>query len=672
METNPARKKIEHRRHARIAVWLCSLAALSALEGCGRHEEAPVATDSQRIGGVYIPEGGASAPWVSADWVDLDVHSRLALPASFGLVMSNNAGEDVTVGVTLESFGLDTRKASIFLGSLVVPARASFTVPIDLSWLPIRSVGSVSSVHASLQLYKGRAQRQLTTSRLAYEFDPGLSTITLWGSTARRFALANPRDPRQERMQLAALDATLLTPQGDVWNGSSFVPVASLPPVGGAGYQIRGSVDFWEAWPASVPAPGTPLDGPPGPTKVCGTHTWKFYDANVGEDYFWMNGFNAEPARYTAALLENYDTGQAVWAGWLGSSGCTPSMDLPAGTYGLTLASKLRTQTNSGAVTVDVETEQSFDYGGAPVNTPVVGYARTLFDVHPGPAPTTVQVGVYLTTVASNILVVGGRMFDMPDHGLSQGHIRVTTRDPSTNNIDCSAGGGEPPISWASTSHALKQSTICLGRKNTLDPSDGWSKFVVGHEFGHAVQGLGMGNLTTDYDNPISQPLCRCDHVGSSNQYHCLQSQEHIGAGASEGFAHLYASRIFNHQEQSDCAFGYYKEFMDSSYTVQQPPVAVSCKTPVKWLENQCLTANRGVEYDWMNFLYDINSAPSSQRTSLSNLWQVYLTACSPPECESENLSWSALDNGAKAYYGTNNLRYLKLVASGSNFGVNH
>jgi len=126
------------------------------------------------------------------------------------------------------------------------------------------------------------------------------------------------------------------------------------------------------------------------------------------------------------------------------------------------------------------------------------------------------------------------------------------------------------------------------------------------------------------------------------------------------------------HQEQSDCAFGYYKEFMDSSYTVQQPPVAVSCKTPVKWLENQCLTANRGVEYDWMNFLYDINSAPSSQRTSLSNLWQVYLTACSPPECESENLSWSALDNGAKAYYGTNNLRYLKLVASGSNFGVNH
>ena len=68
----------------------------------------------------------------------------------------------------------------------------------------------------------------------------------------------------------------------------------------------------------------------------------------------------------------------------------------------------------------------------------------------------------------------------------------------------------------------------------------------------------------------------------------------------------------------------------------------------------------------------DINSAPSSQRTSLSNLWQVYLTACSPPECESENLSWSALDNGAKAYYGTNNLRYLKLVASGSNFGVNH
>ncbi|MCK6537982.1 MAG: hypothetical protein L6Q84_33825 [Polyangiaceae bacterium] len=49
----------------------------------------------------------------------------------------------------------------------------------------------------------------------------------------------------------------------------------------------------------------------------------------------------------------------------------------------------------------------------------------------------------------------------------------------------------------------------------------------------------------------------------------------------------------------------------------------------MKWLENQCLTANRGVEYDWMNFLYDINSAPTAQRTTLASLWEVYLTACS-------------------------------------------
>ncbi len=672
MQINPARTKNDHRPRVRTAAWLCAAAALSVAQGCARHEEAPVSTNSQRVGGVYIPEGGASAPWVSVEWADLDVHARLALPASFGLVVSSNVREDVTVGVTLEGFGLDTRKASIYLGEVVVPGGASFTLPIDLSSFPIRSVGSVSSVHASLQLIKGRDRRQLTTSRLAYEYDPGLATITLWGSTARRFDLSHPRDPRQERMQLSALDATLLAPQGEVWNGSSFVPIASLPPVGGAGYQIKGSVDFWEAWPASVPAPGTLLDGPPGPTKVCASLSWKFYDANVGEDYFWMSGFNAEPARYTAALLENYDTGQAVWSGWLGPSGCTPSMDLPAGTYALTLASKARTQTSSGTVSIDVETEQSFDYGGAPPNTAVVGYARSLFGVNPGPAPSTVGIGVYLTTVASNILVVAGRMLDMPDHGLTQGHIRVTTREPSTNSIDCSSGGGDPPISWASTDFASKQSTICLGRKNTLDPSDGWTKFVVGHELGHAVQGLGMGNLTTDYDNPTSQSLCRCDHVGSSNQYHCLQSQEHIGAGASEGFAHLYASRIFNHQEQSDCGFGYYKEFMNTSYVVEQPPVAVNCKAPVKWLENQCLTANRGVEYDWMNFLYDINSAPSGQRTTLAGLWQVYLTACSPPECEGENLSWAALDNAAKAQYGQFDPRYLRLALSGNNFGVNH
>ena len=93
----------------------------------------------------------------------------------------------------------------------------------------------------------------------------------------------------------------------------------------------------------------------------------------------------------------------------------------------------------------------------------------------------------------------------------------------------------------------------------------------------------------------------------------------------------------------------------------------------MKWLENQCLTANRGVEYDWMNFLYDINSAPTAQRTTLANLWQVYLTACSPPECESENLSWSALDGAAYAYYGGfGDPRYARLHQSGDDFGVNH
>ncbi|MCC6899053.1 MAG: hypothetical protein IT377_08765, partial [Polyangiaceae bacterium] len=65
-------------------------------------------------------------------------------------------------------------------------------------------------------------------------------------------------------------------------------------------------------------------------------------------------------------------------------------------------------------------------------------------------------------------------------------------------------------------------------------------------------------------------------------------------------------------------------------------------------------------------------SAPSAQRTTLAGLWQVYLTACSPPECEGENLSWAALDNAAKAQYGQFDPRYLRLALSGNNFGVNH
>jgi hypothetical protein len=105
---------------------------------------------------------------------------------------------------------------------------------------------------------------------------------------------------------------------------------------------------------------------------------------------------------------------------------------------------------------------------------------------------------------------------------------------------------------------------------------------------------------------------------------------------------------------------------------VHDPPVSIDCKAQVKWLENYCLAADRGVEYDWLDFIYDVNTAPISARTRLADLWQIYLGACTPPDCELDDVKWVSLKDAALAYYSQNDPRYIRFLASGSNFGVSH
>jgi hypothetical protein len=344
---------------------------------------------------------------------------------------------------------------------------------------------------------------------------------------------------------------------------------------------------------------------------------------------------------------------------------------LPPGNYALTIASRMK----NALVNLDVKTEQSFDVGAQPTYVPVIGYAKAVFERHASADPEVVQLAPYLTSGAANTLVIGARMLDAADNGLTEGYITVTTRDPFYNTIYCDEpppGVLDPSISYASTNFATKTSIVCLGRRNFSVPSDTWHKFVIAHEFGHVVQGLGMGNLTTSYDNQTPQPLCRCDHVQSSNQIHCLQSQERIGASQSEGFAHAYAAKLLNDTAGPDCGFGYYKEFMGPDNVVRQPPVAIDCKAQVKWLQNYCVAPDRGVEYDWLNFLYDINTSPASQRTTLPDLWQIYLGACSPPDCEVEDVKWIPLRDAAAVHYGLSTPKYARFIQSGSDFGVNH
>jgi hypothetical protein len=658
------------RRLTSLATFIVLLALY--LVACGSVDTPSVATHQDRLSRT-VPEYGASPPWVSVEWENVDVHATLTLPTNVAVIVKNNTTDRIYLTLTLTSFGLETRQASRALTSFWISGGVQTSVVVALSSLPIRSIGSPSSVHVEALLQRSGQSRRVTSTRMGYQYGTGLSTITLWGSTGRRFDLRHPGDSRTERARMHTLDSALSSPQGDVWDPAheSYTPVGNLPPVGGTYYRVWGEADFWEAWPDSYPAPGTPLYGEPGTTKVCANLIYKFYDVGVGEDYYTFAGFNPMDAGYAGALLQNLDTGAAVWGGWLDYQGCTPGLSVPPGLYALTLASRLKAQN----VTVDVETEQNFDLGTQPSGVPIIGFARALFTMYPTGVPTDVEVTNYLTTAASNTMVVANQILQMPDNGLTQAYITAMTRDPDTNTIDCWDGFGnettDAAISYARSDFTTKTSTVCLGRRNTLVPSDTWSKFVIGHEFGHVAQGLGTGVFSTDYAETAAQALCRCDNVKDGNQIHCLQSREHIGPSQAEGFAQLYSSRLFNDPAGADCWFGYYKEFTDSSGAVHDPPYPVNCKQQVKWMENQCLASNRGVEYDWLEFYYDINTAPAAEKTILPDLWQVYLGACGP-NCDGADPGWTQVKNSALAYYGGTSAKYSRVVASGNNFGVDH
>lgn len=649
--------------------------AVATLTSCGSSQDPPVRASRQPVGGVKVPEGGASPAWVSIEWEDVDVHGVYPAYGTFGLLLRNNTAEWAYVTLRMTSFGLETRQAARDLGAVWVPPSEVNYVPVNLDSFPIRSIGSPSSVHVDAEVQVGRDRRFSASSRLAYEYAPDMWSVTLWGATAKRFDLHHPDDPRLESLRMSELNFSLSNPQGDVWDEwfQEYLPVWWLPPVGGRYYQVWGAADFWEDWPASLPGPGTeqippiPPAGTPS-TRVCNSHVYKFLDADAGGDYFTLTGYNPAPSRYAAGTLQNLDTGESYWGGWLDADGCTPNLLLPAGTYALTVGSQLK----KGQVSIDVKAEQNYDIQEPPPNVPVIGYVRAIFTRYASTEPETVVVGTYLTQSAANTMVVSARMLDAPDNGLTEGHITVSTRHPSTYAIDCWDGFNEAPISYAATSFLDKTSYVCLGRKDMLQQSDTWYKFVIGHEFGHVAQGFGMGNLTTSYDNQTSQPLCRCDHVEGGNQIHCIQSQEYVGAGASEGFAHAYASRILNRPTDPDCAFGYYKEFKDTNLVLHEPPVTIDCKAQVRWLENHCVAADRGVEYDWLGFLYDVNTAPAAQKTAMTDLWSIYLGACTPPDCEQEDVKWSPFLAAAQAYYGPTDLRYARIVNSGNDFGVDH
>jgi hypothetical protein len=190
-----------------------------------------------------------------------------------------------------------------------------------------------------------------------------------------------------------------------------------------------------------------------------------------------------------------------------------------------------------------------------------------------------------------------------------------------------------------------------------------------------------MGSHASSYGDQATEALCRCDHYDAAtwgNQEHCIQSREIVGGGEVEGFAHAFASRVWNNVGQNDGVFVYYKPFLRAQdLTVTYPPLHINLMNNVRWMEGKCLKAGRGVAMDWAEFYYQVALEATANYTSLPKLFDIYRRTCTgstSTNCGGQDVQWSALLSNALAYYGgsSSNPSYARFRTTGINTGVDH
>ncbi|HEX5100181.1 MAG TPA: hypothetical protein VFV94_11805 [Polyangiaceae bacterium] len=269
---------------------------------------------------------------------------------------------------------------------------------------------------------------------------------------------------------------------------------------------------------------------------------------------------------------------------------------------------------------------------------------------------------------------------------------------------DCRPGGFDSQGLFLDFGGTDKPCTASSATCFCAQTDDSRWKFVIAHEAGHQIEERGIGHLPDAFytfscppnttctgrrgevvgagdslsDPPLvpeEAPFCSCKYVTVANSLHCLQSIERVGAAQAEGFGQFFASRAWNRQDDGDCRFGYYKEFLGHSCVVggacpqvdaagqpgfiNAPPVPVDCASAVKWRNHNCpIDGRMGTEFDWMGLLYNLNSV-GALRTSMQDIFNIYRQAClqlaapgsaagpNPPRCvlrdqESLDVGWES------------------------------
>ncbi len=398
--------------------------------------------------------------------------------------------------------------------------------------------------------------------------------------------------------------------------------------------------------------------------------TWKstYVDAGFGEDVFTSSSPTYRAAKYTRAQVTIYSTSEEIWDGLLDSSGCTPDLPVLSNT-------KYRiwqwTQAERGTRKVFVIPDPPW----APEDTWPDGSVGIYWDYTTAwflpNQHATYTKSLNWESPKANVMPIAGRVLglyntlDYPTD--TKTHVR-------TDHDTCGTSGG----AWSSGSH------VCLdGDNEDWEDVTTW-KYIVGHELGHRVAYANGWTADSNYINKDDYlGLCKCEHTSYGSPAHCLQSREYIRHGAQEGFAHFFATAVFNNRTENNGKYVYCKESWvgdGESFTSYDPPRVVNAYqvTPEtyydRWMEKYCSVlyegedlvgmANRGTESDWLHFLYEMWTT-GDYKFSVSELLEVWAET-------SYYKYWNDLVDTVGDLYGNPSNERTLFVTKGDQAGVDH
>ena len=138
-----------------------------------------------------------------------------------------------------------------------------------------------------------------------------------------------------------------------------------------------------------------------------------------------------------------------------------------------------------------------------------------------------------------------------------------------------------------------------------------------------------------------------------------MQSREQGTAAQVEGFAQMFASRVFNNPSQGDAKLIYYKPIaLDGWFDPKWPPQPVEMNNNYLWRNTNCPAANKGVEMDWMGFFYALTMEYTSDSVPMSDLAGLYRHACggvaTPANCAFDQITWGQLDFAKSFFWASN------------------